>query len=197
MTTLRAMRSVGDFDAMWREMAQTDDQVWTMACQPLPGLFSTWEPHIDFVEQEDAYVLRADLPGMQRDDISIECHDGLLTVRGEQTVTAASDRTVPRMKHGYRAFARRFVLPEPVAAAAMVTTYTHGVLRSVSTQSGGGVRAAEPCPRGVMTPSLCSPVERCSPCPGADGMCVSSKYHRQSLRRIAPLNLSLLLQEFC
>ena len=136
MTTLRtsatlptvAMRSAGDFDAMWRAMAQTDKRVWTIAHESLPDLFSTWEPHIDFAEQDDAYVLRADLPGMQRDDITAEYRNGMLTVRGEQTMASASYGMVPRIKHGYRAFARRFVLPKPVEADAMATTYTHGVL---------------------------------------------------------------------
>jgi len=122
------MRSVGDFDAMWREMAQTDTQVWTIAHESLPDLYSTWEPHIDFVEQDDAYVLRAELPGMQRDNITVECGDGMLTLCGEQTIESAPHGAVPRIKHGYRAFARRFVLSEPVEADAMATTYTHGVL---------------------------------------------------------------------
>src|SRR5262247_315638 len=123
-----AMRSARDFDAMWREMAQTDKLVWTIAHESLPDLYSTWEPHINFVEQDDAYGLRAELSGMQRDDITVECRDGMLTVRGEQTIASASHDTVPRIKHGYRAFARRFVLSEPVEADAMATTYTHGVL---------------------------------------------------------------------
>ncbi len=136
MTTLRtsaalptvALRSAGDFDAMWREMAQTDKRVWTIAHESLPDLYSTWEPRIHFVEQDDAYVLRAELPGMQRDDITVECRDGLLTVRGEQTIASASHSTAPRIKHGYRAFARRFVLSESVEADAMTTAHTHGVL---------------------------------------------------------------------
>ena len=135
MVTLRAsaalptvaMRSVGDFDAMWREMAQTDKRVWTIAHEPLPHFYATWEPHIDFIEQDDAYVLRAELPGMQRDDITVECRDGILTVRGEQTIESALAGAGPRIKHGYRAFARRFVLSEPVEADAMATTYIHGV----------------------------------------------------------------------
>ena len=123
-----AMHSVGDFDAMWREMAQTDKRVWTIAHASLPDLYSTWEPRIEFSEQDDAYMLRAELPGMQQDDITVECRDGMLTVRGEQTIASASHGTVPRIKHGYRAFARRFVLSEPVEADAMATTYTRGVL---------------------------------------------------------------------
>lgn len=128
MPSARGMRSTGDFDAMWREMAQTEAQVWTWAQQPLPGLYAPWEPRITFIEQGDAYLLRAELPGMQRDDLTIACRDGLLTVRGEQTISAAADRGVPRSKHGYRAFARRFVLTEAVDADAMEITYTHGTL---------------------------------------------------------------------
>jgi len=122
------MRSAGDFDAIWREMAQTEKRVWTLAHEPLPHLYSTWEPHIDFVEHDDAYVLHAELPEKQRDDITVECRDGILTVHGEQTIASAPHGTVPRIKHGYRAFARHFVLSEPVEADAMATTYTHGVL---------------------------------------------------------------------
>jgi HSP20 family protein len=136
MTTLRtsatlptvALRSIGDFDAMWREMAQTDKRVWTIAHESFPDLYSSWEPRIEFSEQDDAYVLRAELPGMQQDDITVECRDGIFIVGGEQTIASAPHGAVPRIKHGYRAFARRFVLSEPVEADAMATTYTHGVL---------------------------------------------------------------------
>lgn len=113
---------------MWHEMAQTEKHVWTIAHEPLPDLFSTWEPCITFVEQDEAYLLRAELPGMQRDDITITYDNGILTVCGEQTIESASDRAVPRTKHGYRAFARRFVLSAPVETGAMATTYTHGGL---------------------------------------------------------------------
>jgi HSP20 family protein len=123
-----AMRSAGDFDAMWREMAQTNKLVRTIAHESLPDLYSTWEPRIDFAKQDDAYVLHAELHGMQRDDITVEYRDGMLTVRGEQTIASAAHGAVPRIKHGYRAFARRFVLSKPVEADAMTTTYTHSVL---------------------------------------------------------------------
>ena len=146
MTTLRtsttlpivALRSGGDFDALWRALAQTDTRIWTIAHAPLPQCYTSWEPHIACVEQDDAYVLRAALPGMQRDDITVACRDGILTVRGEQTLASASEGAVPCRKHGYRAFARRFVLSEPVAVHAMATTYTHGVLE-VHLPKGGEV----------------------------------------------------------
>src|SRR5262245_66035319 len=86
-----AMRSTGDFDAMWREMAQTDKLVWTIAHESLPDLYSTWEPHIDFVEQDDAYVLHAELHGMQRDDINVVYRDGMINVGGGKAIASVTD----------------------------------------------------------------------------------------------------------
>ena len=74
---------------------------------------------MEFSEQDDAYVLRAELPGMQRDDITVKCRNGMLTLCGEQTVGSTPDRAVPRIKHGYCAFAQRFPLQKPVEANAM------------------------------------------------------------------------------
>ncbi|MGE3536524.1 MAG: Hsp20/alpha crystallin family protein [Candidatus Tectimicrobiota bacterium] len=120
----KALRSEADFDAMWREMAQTERQGWSIAHEPLQGLYALWEPRLELRETEDAYLLRAALPEMQRDDISVEYRDGGLTIRGEQRVSSHPERQQTRLEHGYRAFTRRFVLSEPVAAEAMAITYT-------------------------------------------------------------------------
>jgi HSP20 family molecular chaperone IbpA len=130
------MRSAGDFDAMWRDMAQTSPNLWAIAHEPLPGLFSPWEPRFDFIEQEDAYLLRAQLPGIQRDDMTVEYHNGVLTVRGEQSREADTGQDGPRIKHGSRAFARRFVLAEPVEASALAITYTHDGLEVYIPKAG-------------------------------------------------------------
>jgi len=120
-----AMRSSGDFDAMWYDMAQAAPDVWTVAHEAFPALFSVWEPRLDFIEHEDAYLLCAQLPGMQRDDITVECHNGVLTLRGEQSIESVSDQEARRLKHGSRAFARHFILAEPVEDWALAITYTH------------------------------------------------------------------------
>jgi HSP20 family protein len=118
------MRSAGDFDAMWRDLSDATPDVWAIAHEPLPGLFSLWEPRIALLEQDDAYLLRAHLPGIQPDDITVECHQNLLTLRGEQSIESVSDQHEPYVKHGSRAFTRRFVLGEPVEADALALTYT-------------------------------------------------------------------------
>lgn len=123
-----ALRSAGDFEAMWREMAQTSRQVWTVAHEPLPELYTPWEPCIALTEQDESYLLKAELPGMQQDDITVDYCDGVLTVRGEQRIESAVREAAPRIKHGYRAFTRRFILAEPVDTGAMTISYVLGRL---------------------------------------------------------------------
>lgn len=117
-----AFRSSGDFDLMWREVAHAEQRVWTIAHEPFAGLFTIWEPHCELVEHDDAYQLRATLPGMQRDEVRIECQQGMLVLHGERTMEAARGAVLPRTKYGSQAFTRRFVLSEPVVAEAMVVT---------------------------------------------------------------------------
>src|SRR5215208_339904 len=48
------------------------------------GRLRRWVPPMDLVEADDHLVLRADLPGLERDDVEIEIKDGVLTVSGER-----------------------------------------------------------------------------------------------------------------
>ena len=118
-----ALRSSGDFDLMWREMAHTAQDVWSIAHAPLPELFTIWEPRCALVEQEDAYHLQAQLPGMQREDVRIAYEGGMLLLHGERTIVAARTAALPRTTYGSQAFTRRFMLAAPVDIAAMVITY--------------------------------------------------------------------------
>jgi HSP20 family protein len=43
-----------------------------------------WVPAIDLVEEDDHFVLKADLPGLSEKDVSIEVQDGMLTISGER-----------------------------------------------------------------------------------------------------------------
>jgi HSP20 family protein len=51
-----------------------------------------WVPPMDLVETEDELVLRADLPGLSRDDVEIEVKDGVLTVAGERRPSTRPSR---------------------------------------------------------------------------------------------------------
>ena len=72
-----------------------------------------WAPAADVSETEAEYLIKADLPEVRKEDVSITVQDGVLTLSGErrQEVRAESEK-VHRVERAYGCFARRFALPE-------------------------------------------------------------------------------------
>ena len=72
-----------------------------------------WAPAADVSETEAEYLIKADLPEVRKEDVSITVQDGVLTLSGErrQDVRAENEK-VHRVERAYGSFARRFALPE-------------------------------------------------------------------------------------
>ena len=88
-----------------------------------------WVPPMDLVETEDDLVLRADLPGVDRDDIQIEVKDRVLTVAGERKAQHESKREgFHRVERAFGRFARSIELPEGIAAGDVRADFDRGVL---------------------------------------------------------------------
>jgi HSP20 family protein len=86
-------------------------------------------PPIDLVEAEDHFVLKADLPGLGEDDVSIEIDDGALKISGERTAEhEANERGWHRVERSFGSFARTLSLPDGVDADAVTAHFEHGVL---------------------------------------------------------------------
>lgn len=90
---------------------------------------STWHPAVDVLEGKDAYLIRAELPGMKKEDIHVELKDGSLVLSGERKADALADgvkyRHVERMA---AKFWRSFSLPETIKQDSIEATYKDGVL---------------------------------------------------------------------
>jgi HSP20 family protein len=88
-----------------------------------------WVPAIDVVENDDEYVLRADLPGIGEDDVKIEVDDNLLTISGERKSEHEERKQgYYRIERSSGAFSRSLTLPEGVDADAVKATFDQGVL---------------------------------------------------------------------
>ena len=72
-----------------------------------------WAPAADVSETEAEYLIKADLPEVRKEDLSVTVQDGVLTLSGErrQEVRAENEK-VHRVERAYGSFARRFALPE-------------------------------------------------------------------------------------
>jgi HSP20 family protein len=88
-----------------------------------------WTPPVDIYETDDALVLTAMLPGVPKDEVSIEVHHNTLILRGERKPAAAmSDERYYRRECVYGPFQRSFVLPATVDQNQVRATYHDGIL---------------------------------------------------------------------
>jgi HSP20 family protein len=94
------------------------------------GLSRSWVPPVDIYETEQhEVVIKAELPDVKREDISVTFENGVLTVKGARTFEpeVAGDRFQRRERfHG--SFSRSFTLPPTVDAANIAAAYRDGVL---------------------------------------------------------------------
>jgi HSP20 family protein len=89
----------------------------------------TWTPPVDIYETDDALVFTADLPGVAKDEVSIEVQNNTLVLRGERTHDAAvREDNYHRVERAYGPFQRSFVLPTMVDREKVQATYHEGVL---------------------------------------------------------------------
>jgi HSP20 family protein len=89
-------------------------------------------PSVDFSEKDGKYHLTAELPGLNKDDISINIEDGYLTVSGkkeEEKEDKGADYYIKETRHG--SFSRSFRLPKKVAEDKIDAKYKDGVLTVV------------------------------------------------------------------
>jgi HSP20 family protein len=93
------------------------------------GTSRRWVPAMDLVETEDTLVLRADLPGMDRDDIEIEVKDGVLTVSGERRAEHETEREgYHRVERSFGRFSRSLGLPRGIDPSGVEASFQRGVL---------------------------------------------------------------------
>ncbi len=88
-----------------------------------------WLPALDIGEQDEAYLIKAELPGVQADDIEISVHGKQLTLAGEKQQQTEQDERGPyHTERRYGSFRREITLPGEVDADAIDAHYADGVL---------------------------------------------------------------------
>lgn len=93
------------------------------------GTTQRWVPPMDLTEGEGEYVLRADLPGLSRDDIDIQVKDDVLTISGERkSEHHENGEGFYRVERAFGRFSRSLDLPTGVEAASVSADFDNGVL---------------------------------------------------------------------
>ena len=88
-----------------------------------------WVPAVDIVEENDRFVLRADVPGVKAGDIDVSMDNGILSVSGERHAIAMDDEAgVSRIERATGRFLRRFTRPETANPEGIGAKYADGIL---------------------------------------------------------------------
>ena len=93
------------------------------------NLQKTWYPAVDIEHKEKEYILKADLPGMKKEDIKVTVENGYLTLQGERkTEHEENKNTYHRIERTSGRFQRSFKIPEGLTDKQIKAKYHDGVL---------------------------------------------------------------------
>lgn len=88
-----------------------------------------WTPRVDVQENEAAFVVKADLPGVESKDVEITLHEGVLTIQGERSESRDEKGTdYHKVERSVGKFLRQIPLTSPVDADGVTATSSNGVI---------------------------------------------------------------------
>jgi HSP20 family protein len=118
-----------DLDSLQGDMNRLFDSFFGRRDIGQSGTARRWVPAMDLAETDEQLVLRADLPGMERDDINIEVKDNVLTISGERKAEhERKGEGFHRIERAFGRFSRSLGLPRGVDAASVTASFENGVL---------------------------------------------------------------------
>ncbi|WHZ16312.1 MAG: Heat shock protein Hsp20 [Nitrospira sp.] len=88
-----------------------------------------WSPLVDIVENEQEYLIKAELPEVKKEDVRLTVEDEVLTISGERKFEKEEKgRKHHRIERAYGSFVRSFSLPEDADGSKVTADYKDGVL---------------------------------------------------------------------
>ena len=113
----------------FREMTQVQNQFNRLVDQVWNDRQESWLPAVDVFDTNEAVVLKAELAGMDPDDIQIEVEDNVLTIKGERKFEENVDEErYYRVERRFGSFQRSLALPQGVKADEIAAGYEDGIL---------------------------------------------------------------------
>ncbi|MFO8930418.1 Hsp20/alpha crystallin family protein [Legionella pneumophila serogroup 1] len=88
-----------------------------------------WAPAVDIKEEKDKFIVVADIPGVNKEDIKVSLTNNVLTIQGQRQFEKSENKdNYSRMERVQGQFYRRFSLPQSVDESKIEASYKHGVL---------------------------------------------------------------------
>lgn len=120
------------FEAFQEEMERFMNRAWPWTMmRPFrrPAAATAWAPKVDVFEKNGSLVVKAELPGIKKEDVQVTLDRGDLEVQGERkTETEVKEEDYYRMERSYGSFYRRLPLPFEVKPEQITANFADGVL---------------------------------------------------------------------
>jgi HSP20 family protein len=122
---MRALAPWRGMDTLRQEMERVFDRFFE---PELEGV-GAWAPKLDSSETKDAFMVKAEIPGVEQKDLTVSLQDQMLTIKGEKhKEKAAKDEQYHRVERSWGAFSRTVALPVGVDTEKVNATFKDGVL---------------------------------------------------------------------
>jgi len=122
-----------------RELEEMHNRLASLFGQRLPVLrnpgeegftVTTWSPTVDIAEDDKENIVKAELPGMNKEDVKVTVEGGLLLITGERKAEREEkNKKYHRIERSYGSFTRSFTLPEGAAGDKVSAEFKDGVLQ--------------------------------------------------------------------
>ena len=113
----------------WRVPARTETDREMLAV-------ADWAPSVDISETDTAYLVKAEIPGVKKDDVKVTIQDGMLTLQGERKQEKEEKgKKFHRIERCYGSFARSFRVPDDADENSVKAEFKDGVLNVTLSKS--------------------------------------------------------------
>lgn len=122
----------------WREMPALHNRINRMFDDPFFSIdrltdedtLGMWNPAVDLYEKDDRFVIKAELPGINKDDIKFDLKDRVLTLSGERSFdNEVKEENYYRRERSFGKFQRAFTMPADVDEEKIKAEFKDGVLQ--------------------------------------------------------------------
>lgn len=94
------------------------------------GDLGKWAPAVDIKEEKDRFLVIADLPGVEKENMNISLENNILTLQGSRTYEESENQEgYTRVERSLGQFHRRFTLPKIADESKISASYKNGILK--------------------------------------------------------------------
>ncbi len=119
-----------DLATLRERMNRLFEEAYTSRGEEKDLVASTWNPSVDIFETENELVLKAELPGVDEDDIEIKIEDSTITLKGDRKFEKETkEENYHRIERSYGSFYRSFTLPRNIDQDKIKAESENGILK--------------------------------------------------------------------